>query len=97
MMGIAFIFAIIYGFINKPFYLNFINGLTIVSMFMLLAGVIRWGWIEGDLAFFSWKPQDGSYRKWKEGRIAEHKDKRNNILKAAVVLVVISLVLSFLY
>lgn len=43
LYGIALIASLLYGFIYKPLYVHFIDGLTIFGMLYFLIGVILWG------------------------------------------------------
>ena len=43
LYGIALIASCLYGIFYKPFYVHFIDGLTIAGMLFFLIGVILWG------------------------------------------------------
>lgn len=94
---VAFILAMIYGFIKKPFYLNFINGISIIGMIYFAIGVFRWSWKEGDYTFFSYRPKHGSFIQWKAGRIDERRYAKNPFLPASIIVIIISLILTLFY
>ncbi|MGM9941831.1 MAG: hypothetical protein ACI32N_07585 [Bulleidia sp.] len=51
-----------YGALVPPFYLHFLDGLTITGFFALALAIIRASWIAGDFTFFSWGPKRHSRR-----------------------------------
>jgi len=89
--------GIVNGIRVSPFYLHFLNGLTIAGFAVLILGICKWFWKEGDFVFFSWKPKHGSYTKYRHEVIEERRGEKNPWLTAGILVTVISLILSLLY
>lgn len=96
-MILSLLAGIVTGLVRKPFYLNFINGVSYASIVWLLIGLIRWGWIRGDFAYFSWKPDKGSYNRYRKDLQDSRTGKDNAVLAAGVITLVIAMVLTVLY
>lgn len=94
---IAGLFAILYAVLKPPFYLHFIDGLTMISVVYILIGMIRLQWISGDLAIFSYRKDEGSYRAYKQRTIEGHKDEKNTILAVGILLLIIAILLALFY
>lgn len=102
-----------YGVIRPPFYLHFLDGMTISGFFALALALIRASWLAGDFTFFSWKPKrksnnpyskyEGdptrgmSYREYRNAIREERKDMKNDFLPSSLLILAISLILSLLY
>ena len=100
--GICAGVGIIYGLLRGPFYLHFLDGLTISGFFALGAALIRASWLAGDFTFFSWHPKEDptrgmSYREYRDTIRNERKDLRNDLLPSSLLVLCIALILSFLY
>ena len=111
--GICAGVGIIYGLLRGPFYLHFLDGLTISGFFALGAALIRASWLAGDFTFFSWHPKKRSrnlysryeedptrgmsYREYRDTIRNERKDLRNDLLPSSLLVLGIALILSFLY
>ena len=52
--GICIGCGIVYGAIRAPFYLHFLDGMTISGFLFLALAIVRYSWISGDFTFFSW-------------------------------------------
>ena len=89
--------GIVNGIRVSPFYLHFLNGLTIAGFALLIVGLCKWFWKEGDFAFFSWKPKSGSYTRYRSTIIEERRSEKNPWLTAGLMVTAIALVLSLLY
>ena len=55
--AVCILCGVIYGFVRPPFYLHFLDGLTISGFFALGVALIRASWLAGDFTFFSWRPK----------------------------------------
>lgn len=49
--------GLLYGALFPPFYLHFLDGMTISGFLFLAAAIVRYSWICGDFTFFSWRPK----------------------------------------
>ena len=96
-LGLALILSLAYGFLQPPFLLHVIDGLSILSVLYLLGGLLIWWWKEGFFAFFSWKKQEGSFVSFREQLRKERADTENPTLFAGILLFVLSLLLTGLY
>lgn len=54
--------GLVYGALVPPFYLHFLDGLTISGFFALTIAIIRASWLAGDFTFFSWRPKRHSHK-----------------------------------
>lgn len=62
--------AAIWGYLHKPFYLHFLNALTILGVIITGIGVFHWSYLQGDYSFYSWKPD-------KDTRLSKPGEKRD--------------------
>lgn len=97
ILAVSVVLGIVYGLIIQPFYLQFLNGLSLIGFFLLLAGIMKSNWKDGGLIFFSWKPSMGSYREYRERLREERKDAHNYSIYAGIIILLIDTILSLLY
>lgn len=79
-------------------FLKWVDSVSLVSYILLLIGVIRWGWIKGDFAYFSFNPyKPKSFTTHRLELEDSRKHKKNPILISGIILLVISLIASNIY
>ena len=111
--AVCILCGVIYGFVRPPFYLHFLDGLTISGFFALGVALIRASWLAGDFTFFSWHPKKRSknpysryeedptrgmsYREYRSAIREERKNLRNDYLPSSLLVLAAALILSLLY
>lgn len=110
--GICIACGIVYGALRVPFYLHFLDGLTISGFVFLTVAIVRASWIAGDFTFFSWRPRNHrkggpdyyeedpthmSYREYRESIREQRKDEKNYYMPSSLLVLAIALILSLLY
>lgn len=111
--AVCILCGIVYGKLRSPFYLHFLDGLTISGFFALGLALIRASWLAGDFTFFSWHPKKRSknpysryeedptrgmsYREYRSAIREERKDMKNDYLPSSLLVLAIALILSLLY
>ena len=111
--GICIGCGIVYGAIRAPFYLHFLDGMTISGFLFLALAIVRYSWISGDFTFFSWgvkkrkikgmdvydhDPSRGmSYTEYRKHVREERKDIKNPYMASSILILIVSLILSLLY
>jgi hypothetical protein len=90
--------GVLNGLLHSPFYLHFLNGITIIGMLTLFVGIAKWFWKEGDFAYFAWRAKKGSsYTSYHDEVVKQRKDKTNPCLYAGAFVAILATILSLLY
>ena len=97
IVGAAAAVSVIYGLIVKPFRLEFLNSFAIIGFAVLLAGLVRETWKDGGWVLFSWRPHKGSYSEYRDVIAQQRGDKKNPMLYAGLIIVIIDTILAFMY
>ena len=96
IVGAAAAVSVIYGFIVSPFRLKFLNCFAIIGFAVLLAGLIRETWKDGGWVLFSWRPHKGSYSEYRDNIAQQRDGKKNPLLYAGLIIVIIDTILAFM-
>ena len=96
-LAAAALLSLVYGILQPPFLLHVIDGLSILSVLFLFAGILIYWWKEGFFSFFTWKKQEGSFLTYRETLRNERAQTENPTFYAGLILFVLSLVLTGLY
>lgn len=91
LYAMALVASILYGLIVKPFFLHFIDGLTYIGVIYLLIGISIWAKDSGINIV-------NNYKDAKEAKAHKRKDAEITLyIPVGLVLLIISVLLSFLY
>lgn len=98
LFGIGIFIGILYGIFVSPFFLHFLDGITITGFLLLLFTVIHFWWADGTFAITSWKKEtDGNLMDYRDQIRKERQKQGNPFLIPSFLLILFSIVLTVIY
>ena len=97
LCAIALLLSFFVGYLNSGSFLVFTNWITVLGFIYLSLGVLNWLYVEGEFAFFVWKPKQESYSNFKKKFAEKHASYENNILFAGILITIVAVICTLIY
>ena len=94
--GVA-VLAGLYGNLQEPFLLRFIDALSVLSGLLAVYGFIVFLYKDGVFSFFTWRSSGSSYSAYRDRIRAERKAQPNPALAAGLIMVALAIILTVIY
>ena len=96
-IAICLVISIIYGILNPPFLLRFIDAFSVCGFILLAIGLAVIFYKDGSFSFFSWKHKEKSWQAHQQEIKKARMNQDNDCLYASLPVLALSLFLTILY
>ncbi|MBQ3273497.1 MAG: hypothetical protein IJH44_09710 [Solobacterium sp.] len=91
------VLAALYGNLQAPFLLRFVDALSVLSGLLAVWGFIIFLWKDGIFSFFTWRSSGSSYTTYRERLRRERGAQPNPALPAGLIMLAIAVILTVIY
>ncbi len=91
------ILAGLYGNLQPPFLLRFIDALSVLSGLLAVWGFVIFLWKDGLFSFFTWRSSGSSYTVYRDRLRSERSTQPNPALPAGLIMLAAAIILTVIY